>query len=185
MDKKNVLALLALAASVAACGNGETGGEVSGEAAPEQSAAATDEWDKEAYAGCDLVSDDEIRSALAEDVVSKEEGGFYGCRWTTDSYRVGLRVFPDTSLPAGSCDEEQSGMPYGQSAKGRTQAVGEVGDTAVWGSSGDLLVCTAGGLLAVDMESTGSMTQDVQKQAAILIAGSALSRLAPVTAQQK
>ena len=177
MNSKKVLALLAVAALTAGCGNGETGAP--DEAPAEESTAEREPWNKDAYAGCELVSDDEVVTALGEAVDSKEEGGFYGCRWKTESYTVGLRVFPDTSLPAGSCDEEQTGMPYGQSAKGRTEAVAGLGDSAVWGTSGDLLVCTGRGLLVVDMERTGSMTQDAKKQGASLIAGSALSLLEP------
>jgi hypothetical protein len=162
---------------LAGCGNAEK--ETPGETAMAEGGAEREPWDKDAYAGCELVSDDEVGTALGEAIGSKEEGGFYGCRWKTESYTVGLRVFPDTTLPAGSCDEEQTGMPYGQSAKGRTEAVAGLGDAAVWGTSGDLLVCTGRGLLVVDMERTGSMTQDARKQAASLIAGSALSLLEP------
>ena len=181
MNNNKLLALLAVTALMAGCGNGEmdTETEISGEATGDTS-AEREPWNKDSFAGCELVSDDEVRIALGEAVVAKEEGGFYGCRWTTESNLVGLRVFPNNRLPAGSCDEAQTGMPYGQSAKGRTESVTGLGDSAVWGTSGDLLVCTGGGLLVVDMEQTASsMPHDARKQAAVLIAGSALSRLEP------
>jgi hypothetical protein len=177
MNNSKVLVLLAVAAMLAGCGNGDQ--EAPGEAAMAEGDAEREPWDKDAYAGCELVSDDDVRTALGEAIDSKEEGGFYGCRWKTESYTVGLRAFPDTSLPAGSCDEAQTGMPYGQSAQGRTESVTGLGDAAVWGTSGNLLVCTGRGLLVVDLEDSGSMTQDAQKQAASAIAGSALRRLEP------
>ena len=176
MNHKNLLALLAVVSAAAACGN-ET--EAPG-AADAERAVEREPWDTDAYAGCELVSNDEIRSALGEAVVAREEGGYYGCRWKTESNVVGLRVFADSSLPAETCDESQTAMPYGQSAKGRVEVVTGLGDAAVWGTSGDLLVCTGGGLLVVDLEGTAAtMTQDAKKQAASSIAGNALSRLEP------
>lgn len=173
---KSLLALLAAAAAAAGCGNG--GSDSADSPAVAESSTEREPWDQDASAGCDLVLDDEVRTALGEAVTAREEGGFYGCRWTTDSNLVSLRVFPDTSLPAGSCDESQSAMPYGQSAMGRRVAVTDLGESAIWGTSGDLLVCTGRGLVVVDLERTGSsMTQDAKREAAMLIAGSALSRL--------
>jgi hypothetical protein len=171
-----VLALLAIAAVATGCGNGEVGrpdGTAIDESATEQEA-----WDTDAYGGCDLVADEEIRAALGEAVVEKEEGGWYGCRWKTESFVVGLSAFADTSLPADSCAEGGESMPYGKSAMGRQEPVGGLGDEAIWGSSGDLLVCTARGLLTVDMERTPStMSPPEEKEVAMLIARNALSRL--------
>jgi hypothetical protein len=66
-------------------------------------------------------------------------------------------------------------MPYGKSAMGRQELVDGLGDDAIWGSSGDLLVCTGRGLLTVDMEQT--ISPSGEKDVAMLIARTALGRL--------
>lgn len=172
-----LLASLCIAAAVLGCG--ETSRNPATDAAPEPGDATTAPvpWDESRVAGCDLVTNDEIRLAIGEPVVEAEEGGIYGCRWTTESAVVGLRVFPDPDLPPGSCEGE-SAMPYGQSAEGKLEPVAGVGETAVWGSRGNLLVCTGSGLLVVDLEKTGSaMAPEQRKQAAVRIANNALGRL--------
>lgn len=173
---KNVLVLLAAATAAAGCGDGET--EVAGENSVVERAVEREPWSTDAYAGCELVSDEEVRVALGEAVVEKEDGGWYGCRWKTESNVVGLDVFADASLPPDSCAEGGASMPYGKSAMGRQELVPGLGDQAIWGSSGDLLVCTERGLLTVDMERTAStMAPAAAKQAAIAIARKALGRL--------
>jgi hypothetical protein len=173
-----LIVLLVLAAAVAGCETASN--EADDDGAAEESSAASEPWDTSASAGCDLVTDDEIRTALGEAVASKEEGGYYGCRWTTESILLDLRVFASTSLPADSCEENQQSMPFGQSPKGRVQTVTGLGDKAVWGSSGDLLVCTGRGLLVVNFDRSGpNMAPDAQREAAMLIAANALGRLEP------
>lgn len=135
-------------------------------------------WDESVIAGCELVTDQEIATALGRPVTEREEGGFYGCSWKTDSDLLVLRVFPDASLPADACSENQTSMPYGQSAKGRLQVVPDLGDAAIWGSSGDLLVCTRRGLLVVSFEySAPAMAPSDQREAAVRIAATALGQL--------
>ncbi|HEX2140082.1 MAG TPA: hypothetical protein VHG33_10260 [Woeseiaceae bacterium] len=175
-----LLVILGTAAAAAGCGGEHR--EQSPDTTPEQArpAAATpavDTWDRSAVAGCELVSDAEIRLALGQSVASKEEGKSYGCRWRTESNAVALRVFPDADLLPGSCDEAQEERPYGQSARGQLEPVSGVGDTAIWGSSGDLLVCTGSGLVVVDVEAS-TLTPEEQKHAAVQIADNALARLA-------
>lgn len=171
-----MLALLAITAAATGCGNG--GNAPSAETAMDESETEQEAWDTDARAGCELVSDEEIRAALGEAVVEKEEGGWYGCRWKTQSFTVGLSAFADTSLPADSCAAGGKSMPYGKSAMGRQELVEGLGDAAIWGSSGDLLVCTGRGLLTVDMEQTPStMSPSEEKDVAIPIARSALKRL--------
>ena len=178
---QRLLLLLSVAAAAAGCGgeHKEQAADTSPAPAPYEAAApaAADAWDPTAVLGCELVSDAEIRLALGEPVASKEEGATYGCRWRTASHAVALRVFPDADLLPGSCDEAQEALPYGQSAKGQLEPVSGVGDTAIWGSSGDLLVCTGGGLVVVDVEAS-TLAPEAQKHAAVQIADNALGRLA-------
>jgi hypothetical protein len=81
-----------------------------------------------------------------------------------------LALLAVAAMPAGCGNGDQEAPGAAARAEG---------DAAVWGTSGNLLVCTGRGLLVVDLERSGSMTQDAQKQAASAIAGSALSRLEP------
>jgi hypothetical protein len=75
-------------------------------------------WIKNAIAGRELVTDDEMLVVLGQPVTGREEGGYYGCRWTTESNQVDVRVFPDSSLPADSCDEGQTALLYGLQQQG-------------------------------------------------------------------
>lgn len=168
------LALLAIAAAAAGCGNGEMEAM---DAAPGE-AAEREAWNTSTYAGCELVSAGEIQAALGETVVSQEEGGWYGCRWKTESYVVGLSAFADTSLPEDSCTLGATSMPYGKTAFGKQETVAGLGDKAVWGSSGDLHVCTGRGLLTLDVEDS-PIAPDEERDVAILLARSALGRLEP------
>lgn len=168
--------LFAIAVAMAGCEGG--GGNGADTIDDTDDIDSSEPWDSGAIAGCELVTDDEILGALGEPVTEREEGGWYGCELKTDSNFVDLRIFPDTSLPEETCSENQSSMPYGQSAKGRLQPVRGLGDAAIWGSSGDLLVCTDRGLLVVSFEySAATMSTDDEKEAAIAIAGHALQRL--------
>lgn len=169
-----LLALLALLATAIGCenaGNESTGADAAAE-------TRVQPWDASAIAGCDLLTDDEIQTVLGESLTAKEEGGYYGCRWTTESNLVNLSAFASTSLPADACTENQTSMPFGQSVRGRLQVVTGLGDKAIWGSSTDLHVCTARGLLRVKFErSASNLSPDARREATVLIAEHALARL--------
>lgn len=172
---KTIMSLLGIL-FLAACGEPDAE-NASPAAAADEADTGQEEWD-EFSAGCDLVTDAEIAAAIGEQVVSREEGGNFGCRWKTAGHYVELRVFPDTDLPEDSCRENQQSLPYGQTAKGETEAVSGLGDVAIWGSSGDLLVCTRRGLLVVNYEdSPADWSSDDELGAAISIAAKALDRL--------
>lgn len=173
-----VVMLVALSAAVAACGDDNPATTVEDVDLPSEP-DADGPWDMSTRAGCGLVMNDEIAGALGRPVTSQEEGGFHGCSWQTESDLVVLQVFPDASLPADACDENQTSMPYGQSAKGKLYELTDLGDSAIWGSSGDLLVCTGRGLLVVNFErSAANMSPDDEREAGIRIAKAALGRLA-------
>jgi hypothetical protein len=165
---------MAVAAALPACGADGNGDP----AAAPGAAAETEPWDQFSMEGCDLVTDEEIGGALGEPVQRREEGGYFGCRWTTASHRIAVSAFATTTLPADTCTENQSSMPYGQTADGQLYLVDDLGDRALWGSSGELHVCTGRGLLVVIYEtSPATMGPDDEKQVAIIVARHALGRL--------
>jgi len=171
-----LMLLLAFATACVGCGAGDD--EPAGDLAAREDAEPIEPWDESAFAGCELVTDDEIMSAVGEPVSSKEEGGYYGCRWKTESHLLNLSIFSTTSLPPDACQEGGTSMPYGKSAQGKQYPVSGLGDSAIWGSSGDLLVCTGRGLLTVDYESSpAAMSPDDEKEVAVKVAQYALGRL--------
>lgn len=137
-------------------------------------------WDRDSIAGCDLVMEGELLDAIGGRIVEMEEGDgdWYGCRWLTASGVVELLVFPDTDLPEEACQKKQRSAPHGQTVDGDRQEVPDLGDSALWGSDGDLLVCTKRGLLAVHLPQTDADPNDLGLQsAAVEIAAIALTRL--------
>jgi len=167
-----LLALLpALLATAIGCENSSDKTSIADAAAETPEA-----WDSDAIAGCDLITDAEIQAVVGETVTAKEEGGYYGCRWTTETTLISLRAFASTSLPDDACTENQASMPFGQSVRGRKEVINGVGDKAIWGSSTDLLACTARGLLRVSFERS-NLHPDVRRDATVQLAKHALARL--------
>lgn len=167
--------LVMTAAAMTACNGGN---DQDDEPEPAAEAIEVEPWDEFSMDGCDLVTDEEIHAALGEAVQSKEEGGYFGCRWATSSHRIAVSAFATTTLPSDTCTENQSSMPYGQTADGQLYPVSDLGDRALWGSSGELHVCTGRGLLVVNYEnSPATMSPDDEKVVAIEVARHALARL--------
>lgn len=137
-------------------------------------------WDRDSIAGCDLVTEGEFLDVMRGPIIEMKEGDgdWYGCRWITASGVVDLLVFPDTGLPEDACQEEQRSAPHGQTVKGDRQEVPDLGDSALWGSQGDLIVCTERGLLAIHMRQAGAdIDSAALKTAAAQTAAIALTRL--------
>jgi hypothetical protein len=169
--------LLILVVAVAGCGEPERPVSETANEPTTLTKGANVPWDRDSIAGCDLVMEGELREVIGRIVEMEEgDGDWYGCRWVTASGVVELLVFPDTDLPEEACQEKQASVPHGQTVEGDRREVPDLGESAVWGSQGDLLVCTERGLLAVHLRQMDADPNAAQA-AAVEIAAIALTRL--------
>lgn len=162
-----VALLLAVAAAGAGCGSGEEGTRTPAEQA-DAAPAGTREEERE---GCGLVTRDEVAAALGGPVGEGASFGLRGCAWKGEGRaRVQLQAFAGPLWTPRTCDAQK------QLVSGRQEPVPGLGDTAVWGSSGDLVVCTARAVVKVDVDDT-EVSPDRDRETAAGIARAALPRL--------
>lgn len=164
-----VVALLLLAGTAAGAGCGS--GEQATQAPAEQAAAAPARAQGEERQGCDLVTRDEVAAALGGPVGEGASFGLRGCAWKGEGRaRVQLQVFAGPLWTPGTCDAQK------QLVSGREETVAGLGDTALWGSSGALVVCIARAVVKVDVDDT-EVSPDRDRETAVGIARAALPRL--------
>jgi hypothetical protein len=156
--------LLITAAAAVACGCAtETGNPPVAETA---SPAATADLE-----ACALVTRDQVTEALGSPVGQGEERGLVGCGWRTESgTEVVLQVYAGSMLASSTCDGQKFLV------SGQQEEVAGLGDSAVWGSSGDLVVCSSTAVLKVDVENTPN-SPDEDRDVAVKVARAALARL--------
>jgi hypothetical protein len=121
--------------------------------------------------GCNLVTREDVAAALGGSVGDGEETGLAGCRWSAeDRGEVRLQVYAGSLFTPETCKAQKSLV------SGRQEEISGLGDSALWGSSGDLVVCTQKAVLKIDVENTpGSPDQD--RETLVKVARAALGRL--------
>jgi len=165
MGKLSLL-LLAGALGAIACGGTEKK-----EAARGGDARTEDAVESTELKGCSLVTKEEVAAALGSPVNDGEDQGLVGCSWKAQSgARVGLDVYAGNLISAGTCAAQKSLL------SGRLEDVAGLGDSAVWASGGDLVVCAHHAVLKVDVDDTPD-TPDQDREAATKVARAALGRL--------
>jgi hypothetical protein len=149
----------------AACGGGGSPAGRPESAATEDAAEAGD------LEGCALVTREEVSGALGSQVAEGEEQGLVGCGWQADSgARVSLHVYAGSLLASGTCDSQKSLV------SGREEEVAGLGETALWGTAGDLVVCSRNAVVKVDVDNTPDAPER-DRETAIAVARAALGRL--------
>jgi hypothetical protein len=150
----------------AGCGGG---GE--SQAIREESAAIEDAPEPADLDGCSLVTEEEVSAALGSQVGEGEDQGLAGCGWQAASgARVSLHVYAGPLLAAGTCDSQKSLV------SGREEEVAGLGETALWGTSGDLVVCSRAAVLKIDVDETPDPPER-DRETAIAVARAALGRI--------
>jgi hypothetical protein len=79
-------------------------------------------------------------------------------------------VFAGHLLSPGTCDGQKFFV------SGQKEEVPGLGDSALWGSSGDLVVCSAKAVLTIDVKNTRQGSDRV-RETALTVARTALRRL--------
>lgn len=121
--------------------------------------------------GCDLLSKQQVSAALGSDVGDGEEMGLAGCRWQAQSGVVAsVQIYAGSGLSSGTCDAQRFLV------SGRQEDVPGLGDSALWGTSGDLVVCSAKAVLTIDVDNTPN-SPDEDRDVPVTLARSVLERL--------
>lgn len=159
------LGLLAVAVLLAGCGGGSSESSAAGGAGAGTSEAAA------VKPGCELLTDAEVGQALGTTVASHEESGLNGCRWRTDrGTQLMLDVYAGSALVSSTCDAQK------YLGTGREEAVEGLGDSALWKTSGSLVVCAPRGVIRFNLDnSTRTVPED--KDAIVALARTVLGRL--------
>jgi hypothetical protein len=149
----------------AACGQGD------GRQASLPDDRAKDAREEADVRGCDLVTKAEVAAALGSAVGDGEEEGLAGCAWHAESGpRISLAVYAGHLLSPATCDGQKFFV------SGRKEEIAGLGDSALWGSSGDLVVCSAKAVLKIDVKKTRQSSEQ-DRETALEVARAALRRL--------
>jgi hypothetical protein len=164
---KALMALLPLVLLLGACGG--NGGEERPAAPPAQPAApAASAAEDNERPGCELITAAEVSSALGSEVGEGEDYSMRGCRWRAKSGTiVSLEIFP----PGKATCEGQEFL-----VSGREERVAGLGGSALWGSSGDLVVCSDKGVINLDFDDSRADPRK-DKEALVGMAKIILTRL--------
>lgn len=115
-----------------------------------------------------LVTQAEVSAAVGSMVGPGEESSLKGCTWTAGSGTVvRLAVYPGGA-------EICKGQEF--LVSGREERVPGLGDSALWGSSGDLVVCTSKAVFKLDIERSHNDPRK-DREALVSMAKSVLGRL--------
>ncbi len=121
--------------------------------------------------GCDLLTDDEIAAVTLSPVASKEEIGVQGCRWQTENGgEVSFIRYAGDFFSTDTCDGQLFFI------SGDEEEIPGLGDRAVWGSSGILVVCRADVVLKIDIDYSPSTTIEQDRDSAIAMGQSLLAQ---------
>lgn len=121
-------------------------------------------------AGCDLLSDAEVGTALGTTIAGHEESGLSGCRWSSDAARLMLDVYAGSSLVASTCDAQK------YLGTGREEPVEGLGDSAQWKTSGSLVVCSPRAVIRFNLDDS-PRTVPENREALTTLARTVLDRL--------
>jgi hypothetical protein len=161
------VALVVLAGVIAGAACAEGDGR-QGAPPPDPAQDAREEAD---LRGCALVTKEEVAAALGSAVNDGEEEGLAGCAWKAPSGpRISLAVFAGHLLSPGTCDGQKFLV------SGRKEEIPGLGDSTLWGSSGDLVVCSAKAVLRIDVKHTRHSSEQ-DRETALQVARAALRRL--------
>jgi len=165
--RMNWALMLTLPILAAACGGGASdAAPAGGTGGAETAATAMDDLD-----GCSIVTAEEVSAALGGPVGDGEDRGLVGCGWRTESgATVVLQVFAGSMLASGTCDGQKFLV------SGREEEIPDLGDSALWGTSGDLVVCDSRAVLKIDIDNTPNSPEE-DRDAAVRVARAALARL--------
>lgn len=121
--------------------------------------------------GCELLTDAEVADATGTTVSGHEEYSLDGCRWRSEGgASLMLDVYAGSTLAPATCGAQKA------LGVGREEAVAGLGDSALWKTSGSLVVCTARAVLRFNLDgSRRSVPED--KDGVTALARLALSRL--------
>jgi hypothetical protein len=118
--------------------------------------------------GCDLATPAELSAALGSQVGAGESSGLKGCTWTAASgVRVLLEVYQGNAV---TCKAQESLV------SGREERIAGLGDSALWGSSGDLVVCSARAVVRINLENSRNDPRK-DREALVAIGRTILGRL--------
>jgi hypothetical protein len=154
---------------VASCGGGRS---ESSDAAPATGAPAGGGADAAARkTGCDLLTDAEVGEAIGTTIAGHEDAGLSGCRWRAEAgTQLMLDLYAGSSLVSSTCDAQK------YLGTGREEAVPGLGDSALWKTSGSLVVCAPRAVIRFNLDNS-ARTVPENKAALIKLANSALGRL--------
>lgn len=148
------------------CGQ-DSGGSDTEPAAPATDSAAS----PVETAGCDLLTDAEVGTAIGTTIAGHEESGLAGCRWSSDAgARLMLDVYAGSSLVASTCDAQKS------LGTGREEPVEGLGDSALWKTSGSLVVCSPRAVIRFNLDNS-PRTVPENREALATLARTVLDRL--------
>ncbi len=160
---------LFIGALILAVGCGGSGS--SDEAMPGASGESSDAEASGRVEGCAVLTQEQVSAALGAPVGAGEDSGLTGCAWRAESgARVSLQIYAGSTLVAATCDAQKFLV------SGREEEVPGLGDSALWGSSGDLVVCTSRAVLKVDVDNTRSDPRQ-DREVLVQIARLALGRI--------
>jgi len=159
--------MLFMAGVLVDCGGGDGGPR----ATDDPAASAADVGGDEAASdtsGCDLLTDAEVGEATGTTIASHEEAGLNGCRWRAqDGMQLMLDVYSGASA---TCDAQKV------LGTGREEVVSGLGDSALWKTSGSLVVCTPRAVIRFNLDNS-KRTVPEDKEGIIKLATSVLDRL--------
>ncbi|HXW04196.1 MAG TPA: hypothetical protein VD833_03110 [Vicinamibacterales bacterium] len=159
---------LVMAGLFAGCGGGSGDGS---DRAPAPAADAGSATPVATASGCDLLTDAEVGEATGTTIESHEESGLNGCRWSAQGgARLMLDVYAGSSRVSGTCDAQKA------LGTGREEPVSGLGDSALWKTSGSLVVCAPRAVIRFNLDnSSRSVPED--KAGLVRLARSVLGRL--------
>ncbi len=160
------VAMLFLAGVLVDCGGGDGGPRATQD--PARSADAGGDEEASETSGCDLLTDAEVGEATGATIAGHEESGLRGCRWRAqDGMQLMLDVYSGSSA---TCDAQKA------LGTGREEAVSGLGDSALWKSSGSLVVCNPRAVIRFNLDNS-QRTVPEDKEGLIKLAPLVLDRL--------
>lgn len=163
------LSVLVMAGFLVGCGGGE-GADASDKAAVPAASDGGSAASVAARHACELVSDAEVGTATGTTVESHEETGLNGCRWRAGGgTQLTLHVYSGSTLASSTCDAQK------RLGTGREEPVSGLGESALWKTSGRLVVCAQRAVLSFNLDNSSRSVPD-DREGLVTLARSALGR---------
>ncbi|MGH9318562.1 MAG: hypothetical protein ACRD3V_01530 [Vicinamibacteria bacterium] len=149
------------------CGGGD--GEPRADDDPPASAADVGgDEDASDTSSCDLLTDAEVGEATGTTIASHEESGLHGCTWRAQD---GMQLILDVYSGSSATCHAQKVL-----GTGREEVVSGLGDSALWKTSGSLVVCTPRAVIRFNLNDS-NRTVPEDKEGLIPLASSVLDRM--------